>query len=108
MAGDGGLTRAVRRLVDRVAHWTPARWRAQSGSGRSPADSVYELVQEVADLAADAEGQPRRPVPRLANDLSLPDQLRVVTNDLIAAGPQPAVLAGAAERVAGVSRALGS
>jgi hypothetical protein len=108
MAGDGGLTRAVRRLADRVAHWTPARWNAQTGPGRSRAESVYELVQEMADLAADAEGQPRRQVPRLANDLSLPDQLRVVTNDLIAAAPDPAVLAGATERVAGVSRALGS
>jgi hypothetical protein len=106
-----GLAPAVRRLVDRVSHWTPRRWGVPSRPGPSRlgpsrAELVHGLVQEVADLAADAEGQPCRPVPRLDNDLALPDQLRVVAGDLAGAAPGAAVLAGAAERVAAVSRAL--
>jgi hypothetical protein len=77
---------AVGRLVDQVAHWTPARWSKQSGSG-TRADAVHALVQRIADAGAAAEGRPERPVPRLDNDLGLPDQLRVVTADLIAAAP---------------------
>ena len=56
----------------------------------SRADLVHRLVQEIANLAADAEGEPRRAVPRLDNDLALPDQLRVVAADLVAAGPPDA------------------
>jgi hypothetical protein len=67
---------------------------------------VHDLVQEVADLAADAEGQPHRPVPRLDNDLALADQLRVVAADLIAAAPGATVLADATRRVVTVSSAL--
>jgi hypothetical protein len=75
------LEASVRKLVGQVAHWTPPRWAA---SGRSAL--VQGLVQQLADRAADAEGGPRRPVPRLDNDLALPDQLRVVAADLIRAG----------------------
>jgi hypothetical protein len=76
-------------------------------AGVPRADLLHGLVQEVADLAADAEGQPRRPVTRLDNDLALPDQLRVVAADLVAAAPDEATLARATERVVSVSRALG-
>ena len=59
----------TRRLVDRVSTWTPPRWAASSASGPgSRADRFHALVQELADQAADAEGQPRRPVPRLTPD----------------------------------------
>ncbi len=44
------------------------------------------LAQRLADAAADAEGAPRRLVPRLDNDLALPDQLRALTADVLAAG----------------------
>lgn len=44
---------------------------------------MHTLVQALADIAADAEGQPRRPVPRLPNDLQLPDQLQVIGLDLL-------------------------
>jgi hypothetical protein len=50
---------------------------------------MYALVQHVADLAAEGEGQPPRRVPRLSNDLALPDQLRVVARDLAATGNKP-------------------
>jgi hypothetical protein len=44
---------------------------------------MHALVQALADLAADAEGQPHRPVPRLSGDMQLPDQLQVVGLDLL-------------------------
>jgi hypothetical protein len=100
------LRLAVGRLVDRVAHWTPVRWNLPSAAGGSRADAVHGLVQEIADLAADAEGQPHRPVPRLANDLALPDQLRVVVADLVRAAPGAAVLGAATDRVVTMGRAL--
>jgi hypothetical protein len=96
------LTAAVVKLVGQVSHWTPSRWAASGVSGLSRAEMVHELVQWLADRAADAEGQPRRRVPRLDNDLVLPDQLRVVAADLVAAGPPG--LSDAATRVAEVRR----
>jgi hypothetical protein len=78
---------SVRKLVGQVEHWTPSRWAASSGtSERQRSEVMHELVQHLADRTADAEGEPRRPVPRLDNDLALTDQLRVVTDDLIRAG----------------------
>jgi len=84
------LARAVERLIDRVSHWTPERW---SASGAAP--RMHALVQRIADLAAGVEGMPGSPVPRLDSDLALPDQLKVVTVDLLAARPAAPVLADA-------------
>jgi hypothetical protein len=99
--------RAVERLAGQVGHWTPPRWAAAvEPGGAARADLMHALVQRIADLAAEAEGQPRRPVPRLDNDLALPDQLRVVAADLVMAAPEPAVLAGAGAEVATARRAL--
>jgi len=66
-------------LVRQVAHWTPARWQGRG-------EAVYALVQRLADAAAVVEGEPSRVVPRLA-DTVLPDQVRVIVADLIAASP---------------------
>jgi hypothetical protein len=103
MSGDE-LSRAVSHLVNQVGHWTPERWsRPAAGAGpeaRTRADLVYGLVQRIADRAADAEVVPRRMVPRLDSNLALPDQLRVVAADLVAAGPLPDVVATAAADVA--------
>lgn len=70
------LERAADQLVNRVAHWSTSRWALEHR-----ADRVFALVQDLADLAADAESRDRLPVPRLA-DLVLPDQLRVMVLDL--------------------------
>lgn len=104
---DDDLGRVVDLLVRQVGHWEAPRWRtpAADGSG-SRADAVHRLIQLLADLDAEQEGQPRRPVPRLDNDTALPDQLRVVAADLVAAGPPPAVLTAAAAEVAAVRRLL--
>ncbi|MEU4569311.1 hypothetical protein [Micromonospora sp. NPDC023956] len=111
MAGDptsgAALDRAVEALVRQVGHWQPPRWAALAAEGNvSRADLVHRCVQEVANLAADAEGQPRRTVPRLENDLALPDQLRVVAADLVAATPPPEALARAAAEVTATRSAL--
>jgi hypothetical protein len=101
------LTRAVDRLVRRVAHWEPPRWAATVAGGRtSRGELLHALVQYVADQAADAEGTHHRTVPRLDNDRALPDQLRVVAGDLAAAGPPPDVLAEAAAAIDEAHRLL--
>ena len=96
------FTASVRKLVGQIGHWTPPRWAASTASGVTRAELVHGLVQWLADRAADAEGRPRRPVPRLDNDLALPDQLRVVAADLVAAGGAP----GAVDRVDAIRRTL--
>jgi hypothetical protein len=97
---DLDFTTAVDRLLHQVGHWEQPRWSADSRSER-----VFELVQRLADLAADAEGRGRRPVPR-AGDLLLPDQLRVMRDDLVAASPGDDVLKLATEDVDALRRAL--
>ena len=73
---------SVDRLLNRVGHWEQSRWWARIGDG-TRGDAMFALVQRLADLGADAERRPRRPVPR-AGDLVLPDQLRVMADDLAA------------------------
>ena len=77
---------AVGMLVGQISHWTPSRWAASSHGGPARASLVHDLIQRLADRTADAEGEPRRGVPRLDNDLALPDQLRVIAADAVAAG----------------------
>ncbi|SCG42237.1 hypothetical protein [Micromonospora halophytica] len=103
------LDRTVGLLVRQVGHWQQPRWAAGADGGDgSRADHLHRLVQKLADLGADAEGGPRRRVPRLANDLALVDQLRVVAADLVAAAPPKEVLARAAAEVAATRDALGA
>jgi hypothetical protein len=90
---------ATDRLLHQVRHWEQPRWR----SGR--ADRVFALVQLLADLAADAEARSRRPVPR-ERDTTLPDQLRVTADDLLAAEPSAPALAEATAAVQAVREAL--
>ncbi|MFB9237304.1 hypothetical protein ACFFWC_17375 [Plantactinospora siamensis] len=101
------LTREVDLLARQVGHWEAPRWAAKADRGNAArADLVHRLVQEIANRAADAAGEPRRTVPRLDNDLALPDQLRVVAADLAAADPAAPVLADAAAQVRATRLAL--
>jgi hypothetical protein len=102
------LARAVDRLVDHIGQWTPSRWAASAAlpGSASRAETVHALAQRLADLEASVTGRPDRPVPRLDNDLALPDQLRVTARDLLAAGPSEPVLAAAVDAVADARRAL--
>lgn len=91
------LASSVDRLHTQVRHWEQPRWSKPVPAG-TKADLLYGLVQHLADLAADAEHRSRRPVPR-EHDMLLPDQLRVMADDLLAAGADPAALAEAATAV---------
>jgi hypothetical protein len=55
-----------------------------------------DVVQRVADAGADAEGRPRRVVPRLA-DTVLADQLAVLVEDVLRTGDPAAAEVTAAE-----------
>lgn len=102
------LNGTVTRFAAATAAWTPAAWAATAPGtpGASRADVVHHLVQRLADLAASAESADRRTVPRLDNDLALPDQLRVIAADLLAAAPAPAHLAAADAAVQAARTAL--
>jgi hypothetical protein len=95
-----------------TSRWTeasaPATARPPAAAGYATltkGDLLYVLVQRLADLGADAEHRPHRPVPRL-NDLALPDQLRVVADDLLAAAPPAPTLKLAAEETTTTHRSL--
>jgi hypothetical protein len=91
----------------RVSHWTPERWAqpVRTGNG-SRGDCVFGLVQQLADAAAVAEGRPAQPVPRLPNDLALPDQLRVMVSDLARRAAPPETLQQATGMVDAAARRL--
>lgn len=80
------LAREAASLVQRLRLFTPARWAAAAASYGTRADLVRHLAQSFADAAADLEGGPRRPLPRLDSDLGVPDQLAVTADDLVRAG----------------------
>ncbi|MGX6602680.1 hypothetical protein ACWKSP_11155 [Micromonosporaceae bacterium Da 78-11] len=91
---------SVEQLHTQVRHWEQPRWSGPAPIGRTGtrADLMYALVQLLADLGADAEQRPHRAVPR-EHDMILPDQLRVMADDLLAAGALPSVLASATAAV---------
>jgi hypothetical protein len=91
---------SVGRLLHQVGHWEQPRWSAAGKGGLTRAAHLRQLVQRLADFGADAEGGPRREVPLAgAGDLTLPDQLRVMADDLLAAGPAEETLRAAAGEV---------
>lgn len=81
------LRRESRSLVQRLRLWTPARYAAAAPPWGTRGDLVLHLAQACADAAADVEGEPRRALPRLDNDLGLADQLAVTSDDLLRAQP---------------------
>jgi hypothetical protein len=67
---------------------------------------VHALAQRLADLGAVAAGEPRRVVPRLEHDTSLPHQIAVMAADLLASGTADD-LSTAADAVEQTSREIG-
>jgi hypothetical protein len=82
-------------LLPRLRRWTRESWTVEVGDG-TRGDVTAAVVQRLADLGADAEGQPRRTVPRLA-DISLADQLTVMVDDLLRTADPAALHAATAE-----------
>jgi hypothetical protein len=95
------------RLIERVARWSAGSWRLPAtGAPGSRAEVAHGLVQRLADLEAAMTSRAAHPVPRLDSDLAIPDQLRVIARDLIAADPDPASVAAATEAVRAARAAL--
>ena len=94
----------ARQLLPRLRRWDAAGWSVRV-AGRVRADVAAEVVQRLADAGADAEGQPRRPVPRQA-DVNPADQLTVVVDDILRTG-DPAALRTAGTELAALPGALG-
>lgn len=88
---------SIDRLLTQVRHWEDTRWSATVGDG-TKGDLAYGLVQRLADLGAEAESRTPREVPRI-HDMVLPDQLRVLADDLIAATPSDDLIARATTAV---------
>ncbi len=87
------------RVVDRLHSLSSARLARPDGHGSTPADRAHQVSQRLADLAADAVGRDRRPVPRLA-DHGAGDQVAVLGADVLAEGDAAAHAAALAELTA--------
>lgn len=85
---DRRLLTETTALLHRIGRWTVDGWHIEV-HGRARSETVFALVQRLADVAADAEHQPRRIVPRL-DDPMLVDQLTVMVHDVLNTGSVPA------------------
>lgn len=99
--------RELRRCLDRIAALGPGRLvrpgpgasastasggpvgaeAVGSGAAARPVDVVRPVLQHLADVAADLEGEPRRVVPELGVH-ALGDQLTVLAADVLAAAQE--------------------
>ena len=97
----------ARELLPRLRRWDSASWSvpADLPGEQTRADVAAAVLQRLADVAADAEGQPRRTVPLLA-EVSLADQLTVMVDDILRTA-DPAALRAAATELAALRSALG-
>ncbi|WP_299033137.1 hypothetical protein [uncultured Pseudokineococcus sp.] len=111
--------RELRRCLDRLAALGPGRVvrpgprsvgaeALGAVQARPPADVVRAALQQLADVAADLGGRPRRAVPELAPH-ALGDQLAVLAADVLAAADardDAAVVVALRERLVALRRAL--
>lgn len=100
------LRTAAGRFLAKVEHWAQPRWAQPAVDGTSRAQVVHALAQRLADLCAAVEGRPAQAVPRLNNDLALPDQVRVMVADLGFARAPDDVLKAAADDIDAVTALL--
>jgi hypothetical protein len=98
------LDRELGRAVTRLRGLSLERLQRPDDQGVTPASRTHRCAQRLADLAADAAGRPRRPVPVLAAH-GVADQLTVTAHDVLADGDDAAVAAAAAALTA-LRRAL--
>ena len=90
------VRREVARVVSRLSALGPARTRS---------GVVAPSAQRLADLATDAEGVPRRPVPALAPH-GWADLLVVLVGDLLRADPDDSALGAARDELVALRRGL--
>jgi hypothetical protein len=110
MDGDHSDAAALaRELLPRLRRWDSAGWSVPAvlpgGTRRTRAEVAVAVLQRLADAGADAEGQPRRTVPLLA-DVNLADQLTVLVDDILRTG-DPVALRAAGTELAALRAALG-
>ncbi|WP_337062139.1 hypothetical protein [Kineococcus sp. G2] len=99
------LSRVLALQADRVRSMPLSQLdRAREGAAGVRAELVRRAAQALADLAADAEGRPRRELPRLALH-GVGDQLAVTGADVLAHGDD-AALAAALDVVLELRRGL--
>jgi hypothetical protein len=75
------LDRETRRVTDSLRGLALERLTRPGGDGTTPADRARTCAQTLADLAADAAGRARRPVPRTQPHGSA-DQVAVTAHDV--------------------------
>jgi hypothetical protein len=74
--------RHLERLADRLRVVAPRLAAREGDEAKETLRKVQAGLQELADLAADADGRPRRPIPGLAAH-ALGDQALVLGYDLL-------------------------
>jgi hypothetical protein len=89
------LLRVAGRLADRLNVVGPRLAARESASAAEVLDDVRQVLQQLADVGADAERTERRPVPVLRAH-ALGDQVLVLTHDVAATGNETAIGAAAA------------
>ena len=88
------------RLADRhVDVFRRLRVRPPSSWSTKRVAVAREAIQQLADLGADAAGEPRRPVPHL-HPTALADQLEVLLAEAVAAGVDAETLDGLVDGLA--------
>jgi hypothetical protein len=98
------LRRELDRVLGRLRALSLDRLQRSDPSGVSPAARAHDCAQRLADLAADAEGRDRRPLPRLAPH-GVADQLAVTAHDVLGEGDERTVVT-AGELLTALRRAL--
>lgn len=78
------LLRRAESVADRLGVVGPRLAARDSESATTALNDIRSVLQQLADLGADAEGRERRPVPVLGAH-ALGDQLRVLVQDVAAA-----------------------
>ncbi len=78
-------TKRLDRLADRLRVVGPRLAARQSAEAAELIAQVRAGLQRIADLTADADGEPRRPLPVLKAH-ALADQALVLGNDLLKGG----------------------
>ncbi|GAB3245146.1 hypothetical protein [Kineosporia babensis] len=78
-------TKRLERLADRLRVVGPRLGARQGPEAADLLGQVRAGLQKIADLTADADGEPRRPVPVLSA-YALADQAMVLGHDLLRGG----------------------